>query len=162
MDLKTYSLDDVLLAALKSEHDSRDIYKELASRTKNAFLKERLEFLSGEEEKHRVFIEGLYRDRIGKEPVLPEKSPVPLPEIRAEDDTPLSEVFTMAMEAEKAVSDFYRSMAEQFFSDSSVSKTLVYLSIMEMGHYSVLEMEREVLLRQEDLELTWDMMHVGP
>ena len=54
---------------------------------KNAFLKERLEFLALEEKKHQQALEGLFRQRFpGRALVVPEKPVVPLPEIRFGDE----------------------------------------------------------------------------
>ena len=53
MDLKQYDMQDLLLTAMKAETDSRDVYRELAARVKNAMLKDRLEFLP-----HDVLAEG--------------------------------------------------------------------------------------------------------
>ena len=57
MELKKYALADLLLAAVKSEIESQTIYSLVAQRVKNAFLKERLEFLALEEKKHQQAVE---------------------------------------------------------------------------------------------------------
>ena len=67
MNLKEYDLKTLLLAAMKSEVESREVYETLANRVKNSLLKDRLNFLAGEEEKHRIFIESLYRKKFGDE-----------------------------------------------------------------------------------------------
>ena len=74
MDLSSYTLEDLLLAAIKSEIESKRIYEELSKKFKNAFLKDKLKFLSEEEEKHRAFIYYVYRKNFkDKEPILPKK-----------------------------------------------------------------------------------------
>jgi len=163
MDLNAFSMEDLLLSALKAETESREAYNKLAQAVKNALLKDRLKFLSAEEEKHRGFFETLYQQRFqGKEIVLPEKSPVPLPEIKIEDEKlRISEIFWSAMQAETAAHDFYQSLAEQFTEDPQVKKMLLYIATMEMGHYKLLEIEKENAEKFEAYDVEWPMMHIG-
>ncbi|HEK85922.1 MAG: ferritin family protein [Candidatus Saccharicenans sp.] len=164
MDLTKYSLKDLLLTALKSEIEARDFYKTLAEPVENYFLKDRILFLSAEEEKHRRVFEQMYQQQFpGEKLVLPEKSPVPLPGLKIEKETvPISEVFFVAMQAEKAAHDFYLEFAKHFPPESEQSKLLVYIASMEMGHYHLLNLERENALRTEDFEVTLPMAHIGP
>jgi len=164
MDLSTYRLEDLLLVAVKSEIESRDFYLKVSRGVKNALLKDRLEFLSGEEEKHRVFFETLFEKEFpGREIVLPEQSPVPLPQLKIEDENvPLSDVLWKAMEAEKTAYDFYNGLADRYEDNSDVKTALSYIASMEMGHYRLLELERENAKRFEDVDFEWPMMHIGP
>ena len=68
----------------------------------------------------------------------------------------------MAMEAEKAASDFYLALAEMYKRDEETGKVLRYLSAMETGHYRLLEIEKEELDREGDYEIEWELMHIGP
>lgn len=164
MDLSKYSIMELFLSALRSEINSREVYSKLASEVKNAFLKDKLKFLATEEEKHRIFLEEAFHENFpGKDIVLPERTPVPLPEIKKPDENVLvSEVLMSAMEAEKAAHDFYNSFANRFAADSDMKKTLEYFAAMEMGHYKLLEIEKENMLRFESYDQYWPMMHVGP
>ena len=163
MDLSAFSMEDLLLSALKAETESRDVYKKLALDVKNALLKARLKFLSEEEEKHRVFFEMLFKQRFqAKEIVLPEKTPVPLPMIKIEDEKlPISEIFWRAMQSEMAAHDFYSKLAEQFGDDLQVKKMLLYIATMEKGHYKLLEIEKENAEKFEAYDVEWPMMHIG-
>jgi rubrerythrin len=162
MDISSYSLEDLLLAAIKSEVDAKAIYDQLADKVDNAFLSDKLRFIAGEEKKHKEFLESVYKMNIQKEPTLPEISPVPLPEINIGSSmTPPSEVIFQSMKAEEAASDFYRSLSERF-EDDDTKKMLIYLSEMEIGHFKLLELEKVKLDREEEYEIQWDMMHVGP
>lgn len=163
MDLSTYTLEDLLLAAIKSEIESRTVYQTLADMVKNAFLKDRLEFLAGEEDKHNVYIEGLFKKYFPKtEIVLPEETPVPLPALKIpEEPILLSEIIESAMEAEKASSEFYEGLVT-VVDDPSVKRTLQYFAAMEMNHYRILEAEQETMKRFEDFDVEWPMMNVGP
>ncbi len=164
MNYSDYSLKDLLLTAYKSEIEARDFYKSLAEPIKNFFLKDRILFLSAEEEKHRQAIENLYRQlHPGVEMIVPEKSPVPLPEIKIEKETMLvSDVLWAAMNAEKAAHDFYLEIARHFTPDTEQHKLLLHIASMEMGHYHLLNLERENALRTEDFEVILPMVHVGP
>jgi len=163
MDLSAFSMEDLLLSALKAETESRDVYEKLSAGVKNALLKDRLKFLSEEEEKHRVFFEMLFKQKFqGKEIALPEKTPVPLPDIKIEDENlPISEIFWRAMQAEMAAHDFYNKMAERFTDEPQIEKMLLYIATMEKGHYKLLEIEKENAEKFEAYDMEWPMMHIG-
>jgi len=163
MDLTQFSKEELFASAIKSEVESREVYSGLAEKVKNAFLKDRLSFLASEEEKHRAFLEGAFqREFPGRELVLPQKTPVPLPEVRISDEmAPLSEVLESAMGAELASQEFYNSFAAEFPEGTDMRKTLELFATMEMGHYRILEMERDNMKRFESYDAYWPMIHVG-
>ncbi|MGQ9673178.1 MAG: ferritin family protein [Candidatus Aminicenantales bacterium] len=73
MDLSRYSLSDLLLTALRCEIEARDFYDDLAGSVKNYFLKDRLKFLSTEEEKHREAFKKLFHQHFPDQPLtIPE------------------------------------------------------------------------------------------
>ncbi|MCX6555782.1 MAG: ferritin family protein [Candidatus Aminicenantes bacterium] len=164
MDLSGYELADLLLAALKSEISSHDVYARLAQKVQNAFLRERLNFLALEEDKHRQALEGIFRQRFpGREIVIPAQPVVPLPEILFRDEqVPLSAVFAQAMKAERAAHDFYLQLAERFGDDVEKKNLLIYFSMMEMGHYKLLDLEKSNLERLEEFGQEQELIHVGP
>ncbi len=164
MDLSKYSLEDIILAALKSEIEARDFYKNVAERINNFLLRDRILFLSKEEEKHRMIFEKIYSEKFPKkELILPEKSPVPLPELEIEDErAPISDIFWDAMQAEKHAHDFYVSFADYFPSKSKERQMLLYIASMEMGHYQLLHLERENALKFEDFDIVFSLIHMGP
>jgi len=164
VDLSEYTDEDLLLAATRAEVDARELYTGLASGVHNMMLRDRLAFLADEEAKHMAFLEQEYERRFpGKALDLPERSPVPLPAVRVTgEDVMISEVLGMAMEAERAARGFYISMAERFASVPATRAMLLYFASMEMGHYHILSAERENVLRNEDYDVDWGMMHVGP
>jgi rubrerythrin len=164
MELKKYALADLLQAAVKSEIESQAVYSRVAQRVKNAFLQERMKFLAGEEKKHQQALEELFQQRFpGRALTLPEKSVVPLPGISFSDErVPLSEIFAQAMDAEQAAHDFYLQLAELFVDDPGKKNLLLYFSMMEMGHYKLLELEKGSLERLEEYGEEQEMIHVGP
>jgi rubrerythrin len=164
MDLSKYSLEDLIISAIKSEVDAKAIYLKIAGGIKNALLKDRLTFIAEEEERHRQFLSGMFSKEFpGKEIVLPEKTPVPLPELSIDDENiSLVEIFERVMEAEKAAYSFYNSFSEKFDKDSNENKMLLYFASMEMGHFKLFELEKENMERFEEFDTDWPMMHVGP
>lgn len=164
MDLSKFDEHTLLLAALKSEIDSREVYQQIADKVKNALLKDKLRFLASEEEKHRKIIEGVYREAfVGKELQIPEKSPVPLPQIAISDEMmAISEVFSMAMNAEMAAYDFYYELAKLYEDNPTLKKTVEYVATMEMGHFKLLEIEKNNMEQFEDFDVYSPMVHAGP
>lgn len=164
MDLNDYSLEDLLLTAIKSEVEANELYSRLGERVDSSFLKDRLEFIAKEEIKHREFLESIYKNHYPRKDIqLPEKSAVPMPGMDIPENVALvSEVISKAMEGEKVASDFYLALSEIYDGDDETKKTLRYLSDMESGHYNLLEMEYNRLRDEEDYEIEWEMMHAGP
>ena len=162
MNLEEYNLKTLLLAAIKSEIDSGELYRTLANRVKNSLLKDRLNFLAGEEDKHRAYLEALYRQKFPDEEIeVPEKTPVPLPEVDPSESRLLSEIIEDAMNAELAAKDFYESMKD-LLQDEENRRMLQILANMEQGHYDILAKELDNLKNFEDYDQYWPMMHAGP
>jgi rubrerythrin len=159
-----YSLEDIMLSALKSEVDSKAVYSHLAQNVKNYLMKDKLEFLAREEENHRRFIEEIYLNHFPDKKIeLPSSTPVPLPTVPIPDeDTPLSKILGSAMKAEQSAHDFYKAFAERFESGSKLHHTLMYFADMEWSHYKILEVEKESMERFEEADVYWPMMHIGP
>ncbi len=163
MDLNEFELEDLLLAAIKSEEESNKLYSKMIKKTKNGLLQDKLEFLAAEEQKHRKFIEEIYMNHYPeKELKIPNKTPVPLPEIKITNETPMSILLGEAMNAEQSASDFYKSLAGRFENGSKIHNTLMYFADMEIGHKKILEMEKESMQRYEESDVYWPMTHVGP
>ncbi|MFH1102063.1 MAG: ferritin family protein [Methanobacteriota archaeon] len=164
MELTKYHLEDLLLAAIKSEVESKNCYTKLAVIIKNALIKDKLLFLAKEEENHQRFIENIYTKRFpGKKLILPKKTPIPLPGILSLDEnTPLSKVLQSAMNAEQSAHEFYKSLAQRFTDDSSAKNMLMYFADMELQHYKILEIEKQSMERFEEADIYWPMVHAGP
>jgi rubrerythrin len=163
MDLHNFKLDELLLAAIKSEEESKQFYKKLTKKTKNGLLKDKLEFLAKEEEKHRQFVEDVYMNHFPDQDIkIPASSPVPLPVVELKEDMPLSKLLYEAMKAELAASDFYISLAKKFEEGTKLHNTLLYFADMEKGHYRILETEKESMERFEEADVYWPMVHAGP
>ena len=164
MNLKKFSLDDLLLAAMKSEIESHTVYTTIAGFVKNDLLKDKLLFLAKEEEKHRQFVKKLYQTRFPKKKiVIPTSTPVPLPTVtRPDEDTPLGTLLKTAMQVEQAAHEFYESLSKEFRTDPTVKNVLTYFADMELQHYKILEIEKESMDRFEEADVYWPMVHAGP
>jgi rubrerythrin len=165
VDLKKYSLEDLLLAAMKSEIESRMVYTKIAEQVKNGLLKDKLKFLAKEEEKHQTFIEQVYKAKFPKKKItIPKTTPVPLPQlVIPEEDTSLGTVLKNAMHAEQAAHEFYQALSTQFTkNDATIRNTLSYFADMELQHYKILEIEKESMDRFEEADVYWPMVHAGP
>jgi len=163
LNLDKYNLDELLLTAIKSEVESNKYYLHIAKKTENGLLQDKLEFLAKEEEKHRLYIEDVYKNHFPeKEIKLPDETPVPLPKIEIDEDSPVSKLIKNAMEAEKSARDFYEALSEYFETNSKIHNTLLYFADMELGHYKILKMEKESMERFEEADVYWPMMHAGP
>jgi rubrerythrin len=164
MNLRKYTLEDLLLAAIKSEIESNETYINIAKQVKNGLLKDKLKFLASEEKKHRTFIENLYKKKFPKKKlIIPKTTPVPLPPfVIPGEDTPLSTLLKSAMQAEKSAHEFYQDLSKQFIKENKIRNTLAYFADMELQHYKILEIEKESMDRFEEADVYWDMVHVGP
>jgi rubrerythrin len=162
MDIAIYNMEDLLLTAIKIEVESKKVYAALAQGVGNFMLKDRFTFLASEEVKHKAFLEWLYQKNYpNRRIVLPEKTPVPLPVIRLGKGIAIGEVIGDAMEAEKVAHDFYMQLSERFADAPDIKNVLFYIASMEMGHYRILEAERENAAKFESFQMAWPMAHVG-
>ena len=164
MDLSEYDLEDLLLAAMKSEIDSKNLYTRIGKKIKNGLLIDKLNFLASEEEKHYVYVEDIYKNHYPEKQIkLPKETPVPLPGVTIKsEDMPISKIISMAMNAEQSAHDFYNSLATRFEDGSKINITLRYFADMENQHYKILEMEKESMERFEEADVYWPMVHAGP
>jgi rubrerythrin len=88
---------------------------------------------------------------------------VPLPNVSIDDvGKSISKILQEAMEAEKAAHDFYIGIAERFDKKPDIRKMLHYIASMEMGHFRILEIEKENAEKFEGYNIEWPLMHVGP
>ncbi len=164
MDLTHFQLNELLLAALKSETESKTMYTKLSQKIKNGLLSDKLLFLAAEEEKHRKYIEELYQNHYPNESiVIPKTTPVPLPDVETvKENTPLSKLLALAMQAETAAEQFYQELSNRFLDNTKIKNTLLYFSKMELGHYKILELEKESMEQFEGADEYWPMVHAGP
>jgi hypothetical protein len=44
---------------------------------------------------------------------------------------------------------------------AAIKRTLAYLATMEIGHYGLIEIEKDTLDKYEDYDTVWPMTHIG-
>jgi len=164
IDYSIFDLEELLKAAIKSEIDSKNLYLELSKKVKNYLLQDKLKFLAKEEGLHQATITKMFKQEFPrKELLIPKETPVPLPEVKiTNEDVPISKILEQAMVAEKAAHDFYLELSKFFEKDLKVKNTLNYFATMEMGHYKILEVEKQSMESYEEADEYWPMMHIGP
>jgi len=164
MDISQFSLEELMLTAIKSETQAFKIYHGLAKQVENGVLKGHLNFLAAEEKKHEGYLTDTYKVLFPEKAIkLPDRTTVPLPEIHIEHEmVNLSEILEQAMKAELAANEFYRDLSARFDDNQDIKKMLLKFSEMEMKHYEILKKEQESVKKTEDAYIDWDMIHLGP
>ena len=157
MDLSSFCEEEIFLSAMRVELDKKEFYRKLANDVTNTFLKDKLNFLADEEERHQLFLEETYWNWFaGKDVELPEKTFVPLPELKLPpENIHLSKIVDSIMIAELAVQDFYNSFAEMIENDIELKNMLKYFANMELQHYKILELEKESIQNFEEIDDSW-------
>ncbi len=157
-------LKALLGEAIKSELEAQKIYEDLEAKSRSFMVKERFKFLAEEEKKHEAFLRDVYRSTFNEEPEIPETTRVPLPEVKYDERSPLSELIEMAMDSELAARDFYLSLSEKAEREGKekLAKGLKFLANMEEGHYHLLRTELEAAQNFDEFDSYWEMIHVGP
>ncbi len=163
IDVENLKLEELLAIAVRAEMDAKETYARMADSVDNFVLKDRLRFLSAEEEKHRQIFTGILKRKFPNSSVkIPESGEVPLPDVKFDDEmVNISEVLQQAMDAEMAAHEFYAAMRDKA-EDEEMKKILDYLSSAEMGHYYLLETEIKAVKYAELFDNYNEMMHVGP
>ena len=164
MDVSSYSLDELLLSAIKSEVDSRSLYSTLAKSVKNGFMIDKFQFLANEEKKHQTYLENVFKSEFpNKSLILPSSTPVPLPKviIPKDENIPISSILLQAIDAEQAAHDFYLQLADKF-TKTDIKNMLHYFADMELGHLHLLEQEKQSIEWFEQADVYLPMVHVGP
>ena len=135
MNLSNYTKKDLLLSAIKSEVESNRIYTLLAEIVENGLMKDKFIYLAREEQKHKHFLESIFKNEFSKDRlVLPEKTPVPLPEVTIPDNENIviSTILTQSIEAEKAAADFCLKPIQTQIGE--ISSTSLYTSVSSFQH----------------------------
>jgi len=164
MDLNKYDIEDLLLAAIKSEEESNQLYTTLANHVENGLMKDKFKYLASEEIKHKEYITNLYSLEFPDKTLqLPQTTPVPLPEVHIpkNEDIAVSKILSQAMNAELAAHDFYLALSDRY-DDMMIKNMLHYFADMETGHYKLLQQEKESVEWFEQSDVYWPMIHAGP
>ncbi len=165
-EIKIISVREGLQIALKAEQAASDLYRNLKQRVANFVVRDKLDFLIGEEVKHERIISDLFIKMFpGEEAMLPEEVAVPLFDGVVSDEMETVDLFGKAVETEESSRDFYQRLAAES-KEKSVKDILNYLSTVEESHRILLKGEYDVaLVNQEYLsrgDFEYDMVHIGP
>jgi rubrerythrin len=150
--------------AIKSEVDATITYQKMAKKLENQDMKKKLQFLEGEEKKHRTLLENHYREEFPDvKLMLPKDGLAPKLNLALEEDTPIALLFELAMDAEKTSEEFYTEAARKA-QDQTGRNLLFYLSGMERGHYFLLKAEYDLMQQFDKFESykKFSLEHLGP
>jgi len=158
---------DVYPVAIRAELDAAGIYRDLQARVKNEVLKQKLDFLAKEEDRHKAILERLFRDHFPERKlVVPAESKRPRSKVALDDAAAVLDLFKLAMQKEKEAEEYYKSAKAQV-EDAQSKKVLEYLRRVERSHYYMLRSEIELLEKfpdYYDAEAEYfgqDLFHVG-
>jgi rubrerythrin len=158
---------DVYPAAIRAELDAAAVYRDLQGRVKNEVLKQKLDFLAKEEDRHKGILERLFRDHFPERKlVVPAESKRPKSKASLDAGAAVLELFKLAMTKEKEAEEYYRD-AKARVDDAQSKKVLEYLRRVERSHYYMLQSEVALLEKFPDYYdadaeyLGQDLFHVG-
>jgi len=132
---------EVLSIAIKSEIDAVRLYTRMKEKVDAEDLKEKLNFLISQEEKHERILTEVYEKKFPEVKLaLPPKAIVPMIDDVLAREATLKELFEAGMIAERMAQEFYSGLADRS-NDKRAKKTLMYMANMEETHYAILEAE---------------------
>jgi rubrerythrin len=160
------SAPDILGIAVRNELDAAAIYRGLHGRVKNEVLKQKLDFLAREEDRHKVILERLFKDRFPGQALQVPGAAGPDPNVPAGEALSVLDLFTLALDKEKQAEEFYRD-AKPKIDDPAGRRMLDYLSRVERSHYYMIKSEIDLLqvfpeaYDVEESHIGQDLFHIG-
>jgi len=158
---------EVYPVAVRAEIDAAEIYRDLKALVKNEALKQKLDFLAKEEDRHKAILERLFRDHFpNRKLVVPGQSKRLKQSVAVDEATSVLELFKLAMSKEKEAEEFYRE-ARTRSEDAQSKRILDYLSRTERSHYYMLQSEIDLLERfpeyynADNANEGQDLFHIG-
>jgi rubrerythrin len=136
----------VLAGAICREIGARNFYKKISDSIKNAEGKERFARLSGDEEGHRVKLEGWYQKLFNAKysPGAKELGDAEIKGVHIGEKAGALEALDLAIRAEMQAEEFYSHQAEAV-ERAELKQLLEELAAEEHGHYELLLAERSSL-----------------
>lgn len=114
IDVSSLTVEQALGMALKSEVESADVYKKLKKVVKNVVMRDKLQFLIGEEKKHQKVVEELFHKMFPDKKIVDSgKSLVPRLSVALGEENSVVDLLELAMEAEKMFEEFYENLSEE-------------------------------------------------
>ncbi|MCX6560882.1 MAG: ferritin family protein [Candidatus Aminicenantes bacterium] len=158
---------DVYPFAIRAELDAAALYRGLWERVRNEALRQKLNFLAKEEDRHTAILDRLFRDHFpGRKLVVPAAARGPRKPVLVDDATAVVSLFKLAMQKEKEAEEYYKSAKAQA-EDGQAKRILDYLARVERSHYFMLKSEIDLLERfpdyynVEDANEGQDLFHIG-
>lgn len=158
---------DVYPVAIRAEIDAAEIYRGLRDIVRNEALREKLNFLAREEDRHKAILERLFKDHFpGRNLIVPASGRKPKKAVPVDEAASVLDLFKLAMAKEKEAEDYYRG-AKTAAEDAQVRRILDYLARTERSHYFMLRSEIDLLERfpdyynADDAHEGQDLFHIG-
>jgi rubrerythrin len=136
-------LSDILEIAIKREEDAYDFYMDIHSKVVDADVKDTLEFIAGEEKKHKAFLVS-YRDgdlgetALRMSDVVEYKIAEYLEEPEVDENTKPEDVYLVASHRELGSHHFYTELAN-LHSDGDLREMLLKMANEELKHKEKME-----------------------
>ncbi|NQT25438.1 ferritin family protein [candidate division KSB1 bacterium] len=166
INVSELTIQQALAISMKSEQDSERVYKQLHQMVNNFVLKDKLDFLMKEEQKHQKIIQKLYEKIANKKELkTADQAIYPALSLALEESNTVPDLIELAMYAEKAAEEFYDQLSEEA-EEKGVQEILQYLTSMEHSHYFLLKGEYDLCIADESYyerdDFHTDMVHIGP
>lgn len=141
------ALRGALVDAIYREIDARDFYGAISLKIENPGGKERFKRLSEDEDGHRVTLESWFGRLFSEDFSLEEGRLIRSYDAGLDLNTHSGALaaLDMAIEAEENANDFYREQAG-LAEDGELKKMFLALAEMELGHYNLLQAEKNFLI----------------
>ena len=159
---------EIYSIAIRAEIEAHDIYERAAGKVKNGSLKDKLNFLAREEEKHRKILEEIYSEKFPDlELALPDRNFLPKIDLALSEESTVQVLFEVAMEWERSSGEFYEKLSEKA-EDQGSRAVLISLSAAEWGHYHLIKSEYDMIkafpsyASTKDFATGEDFLHIGP
>jgi rubrerythrin len=157
---------EIMGIAVRAEMDAAAIYRGLFGRVKNEVLKQKLDFLAREEDRHKALLEKLFKDKFPGQALRVPETGRPARGIPSIESGSVIDLFKLAMGKEKEAEEYYKD-AKARIDDPAAKRMLDYLSRVERGHYYMLKSEIDLLqvfpdaYDVEEANIGQDLFHIG-
>jgi len=157
---------EIMGIAVRAEMDAAAIYRGLFGRVKNEVLRQKLDFLAREEDRHKALLERLFKDKFPGQALRVPEAGRPAKGVPAVEDMAVLDLFKLAMGKEKEAEEFYKD-AKARIEDPAAKRMLEYLSRIERGHYFMIKSEIDLLqvfpdsYDVEEANIGQDLFHIG-
>jgi rubrerythrin len=136
-------VSDILEIAIKREEDSYDFYMDIHSKVDDANVKGTLEFIAGEEKKHRAFLVGYREGNFGTKAlrmsdVVDYKVAEYLEEPEVDKNLKPEDIYLVASHRELRSHRFYTELAN-LHADSDLREMLLKMANEELKHKEKME-----------------------